>query len=114
MIDKIYWISFVISEVLLVIGFLLEINDDIRLYFTKPKEERETRGKWFYILGLISGIISTFIFVVGMILRIDRLRKGDLSEVLLGNILLVTIVPLVIVVCFVLIRWVIRERRKKK
>ena len=114
MLNKIYWISFVISEVLLVIGYLLETNDDIRLYLTKSKEERETRGKWFYILGMLSGIISTVIFVVGMILRINKLRKGDLSEVLLGNILLVTIVPLVIVVCFILIRWRIRERGKKK
>ena len=108
MLDKIYWISFVISEVLLVIGYLLETNDDIRLYLTKE------RGKYFYIIGIISGIISTVIFVVGMILRIDKIRQGDVSEVLLGNILLVTVVPLVIVVCFVLIRWVIKERGKKK
>ena len=40
MLDKVYWISFVISEVLLVIGYLLETNDDIRLYLTKSKEER--------------------------------------------------------------------------
>lgn len=40
MLDKVYWISFVISEVLLVIGYLLETNDDIRLYLTKSKEEK--------------------------------------------------------------------------